>query len=42
LSKHATITAKGGKFTIQKIGDAKILRNGFMVHDPAELNHLDR
>lgn len=41
-AQHATITIKGGKYTLQKVGESKILRNGRKLNDPAELVHLDR
>lgn len=42
MEKHAGITTKGGKFTIERFGDAKVLRNGVILTSPCDLNHLDR
>ena len=42
LDQHATVTAKGGVFTLTKLGDAKLLRNGKPLDQPAVLVHLDR
>jgi hypothetical protein len=42
LEKHAAITNKGGKFTIEKFNDAKVLRNGAPLTSVSDLNHLDR
>jgi hypothetical protein len=42
LEKHGAITNKGGKFTIERYGEAKLLRNGKLVSTPSDLVHLDR
>ena len=42
LEKHAAITIKGGKFSIERFGDARVLRNGKLLTTPSELVHLDR
>ena len=42
MEKHGAITNKGGKFTIERFGEAKLLRNGKLVSSPSELVHLDR
>ena len=39
---HAAITAKGGMFSIERIGESKVLKNGQAVSINVELNHLDR
>ena len=42
MPQHATITVKNQKFIIEKCGDSKVLKNGRLLNDPAELNHRDR
>lgn len=42
LEKHCAIINKGGKYSIERYGDARVLRNGKLVTTPTELNHLDR
>lgn len=40
--KHCAIINKGGQFSIERYGDARVLRNGKLLTTPSELNHLDR
>lgn len=42
MEKHAAITNKGGKYSIERYGDARVVRNGKLLTAPSELNHLDR
>ena len=42
LDEHATITNKGGRYTLARLNDAKVLFNGRPLAQPTEINHLDR
>ncbi len=43
MQHHATLTNNGGKFTLEKVGDGKLLRNGRpLVPGPVALEHMDR
>ena len=42
MDPHGTANVKGGKVTIERIGQSKILINGRLVTHPTELVHLDR
>ncbi|CAF0775133.1 unnamed protein product [Brachionus calyciflorus] len=42
LNEHGIITNTANKFTIERLNDSKILRNGKLLSSPAELVHLDR
>lgn len=42
LDQHGAITFSGGKFKLERYGDARIIRNGRMVSSPVDLEHSDR
>jgi hypothetical protein len=42
IEQHAAINSKAGKFTIERFGEAKVLRNGKPLIAPSDLVHLDR
>jgi len=42
LDQHGAITSSGGKFKLERYGDAKILKNGRQVTAPVEIDHMDR
>lgn len=42
MEQHAAITKQGPKFTLERFGDAKVLKNGKVITTPVDLNHLDR
>lgn len=42
MENHGIITNKANKFTIERLNDSKILKNGKLLSSPTELVHLDR
>lgn len=42
LDPHGKIISKGGKFSIEASGNAKIMKNGKKVMEPTAITHLDR
>jgi hypothetical protein len=42
LDEHAVFTNKGGKFTLNRLNDAKVLVNGKPVTSETEIKHMDR
>jgi hypothetical protein len=42
MDHHGTVTTKGPKVTIERVGQSKILQNGRLLTHPVELAHMDR
>lgn len=42
MDPHGIFTIKGGKITLERVGQSKILQNGRVITIPIEINHLDR
>ena len=40
--EQAKFSVEGGKYFIEKSGDAKVMKNGLPVTDKTELHHTDR